>query len=121
MTGYPHTHDGPVPNDVALARHLGEAHGYHSSNDLENFGVTHFQLHAKENPMVSIEVTLRMELPPEDVWPDGAPDNWTVQDVVSTVQAAGSFRNFLREWDFDTFGAEVSVSAKGQYGRGHLR
>jgi hypothetical protein len=49
MTQTPHEHtaaehrgDGPE-----LAQHLGKAHGYHSSNDLENFVVTHRQLHAE--------------------------------------------------------------------------
>lgn len=116
-----HEHTEAIPDGVELAKHLGEAHGYHSSNDLENFGVTHFQLHAKESPMATIEVTLAMDLDFEDIWPDGAPDNWTAQDVVEAVQTAGSFRNFLNEWDFDTFGAEVSVSARGQHARGHLR
>src|SRR3954467_5049023 len=31
-----------------LAQHLGKIHGYHSSNDLEDFGVTHRRLHAEQ-------------------------------------------------------------------------
>jgi hypothetical protein len=31
--------------DVRLAQHLGAAHSYHSSSDLENFEATHRKLH----------------------------------------------------------------------------
>lgn len=75
----------------------------------------------RAQPAVTIEVTLAMDLAPEDIWPDGTPDDWTVQDVVEAVQAAGSFRNFLREWDFDTFGAQVEVHSAGRTASGHLR
>lgn len=41
-TAAEHRGDGPE-----LAQHLGKAHGYHSSNDLEDFTLTHRRLHAE--------------------------------------------------------------------------
>lgn len=43
-TAAEHRGDGPE-----LAQHLGKSHGYHSSNDLENFTVTHRRLHAEDS------------------------------------------------------------------------
>lgn len=46
-TAAEHRGDGPE-----LAQHLGKDHGYHSSNDLENFVVTHRKLHAEADSVM---------------------------------------------------------------------
>lgn len=77
---------------------------------------------AHEHPTIVIEVTLKLELGPDEVWPDtGVPEGWTVEDVVARVQESGTFRRFLEDWEADLFGAEVGVDAKGRYARGSLR
>lgn len=44
MTAPDHPFDRDL-TDVRLAQHLGAAHSYHSSSDLENFDATHRRLH----------------------------------------------------------------------------
>lgn len=65
------------------------------------------------------EITIHVEadhhLTVDDVFPDGAPDNWTIADVVAAVRLSGSPRQFLKDWELH--GLDVVVEITSDDGR----
>lgn len=61
-------------------------------------------------PPVQIEVTITVDLQPEEAWPDGAPEHWGAAEVLAEIKKAGSASRALADWDLLTFGAEFAVS-----------
>lgn len=70
---------------------------------------------------VEIELTMRFELPDADVWPDGLPETIDAAAVIVAVEKSTTVREFINDWDADTFGAEVYAHVNGQAARGWLR
>jgi hypothetical protein len=70
---------------------------------------------------VFIEVTLRLEMPAAEVWPDGLPEVVDADAVIAAVEEAGSVSSFISDWDADLFGAEVEAQVDGRSARGWLR
>lgn len=69
---------------------------------------------------VQIELFVSLELAEDEVWPDGAPETWTAEDVMNTIKELRTAQKFIREWDLLAFGANVEVQARGTSARGHL-
>lgn len=70
---------------------------------------------------VTIELSIELELDPDEVWPDGDwPENWTAKDVLKLVLDTGSLGTFMRSWG-QGYGADVTVRARGGFENGHLR
>jgi hypothetical protein len=70
--------------------------------------------------LVSIELTISVELEPDEVWPDGEPEGWTAEHVLAEMQKLSTTR-LIDDWDLDTFGSHVEVQALGKTARGELR
>jgi len=47
---------------------------------------------------VIVDLTASVELSEAECWPDGAPDDWTVDDLRQAMEAGGSKVNVLRDW-----------------------
>jgi hypothetical protein len=72
--------------------------------------------------MIVVELTIRLELEPEEVWPDNnIPGDFSADDVVVAVEKSGTVSRFIKNWGADAAGAEVAIHAKGKYARGWLR
>lgn len=71
---------------------------------------------------VTVELSIRLEMTAEQVWPDGMPERFTADDVLAVILEAGSLRRFNEAWDGAVFdsGAEVGVHVDGRYARGWL-
>lgn len=47
---------------------------------------------------ISIEISGTFDLTPEQVWPDGVPEEWTIADVVAAVKTARSVNRLIDDW-----------------------
>lgn len=70
---------------------------------------------------ITIEVSFEVDLSPDEVWSDKDwPTGWTAKDVVELFKKQTAER-FIKDWDLLTFGADVTVHARGEYVRVTLR
>jgi hypothetical protein len=51
------------------------------------------------------------DLTPEEVWPDGVPEEFTAEDVVALMKGSGTIGNMMRDWNL---GVSVSVYADNE-------
>lgn len=60
---------------------------------------------------ITIDITASIDLDEDDVWPDGPPDDWTIDDAIAAVEASGSVSKLIRDWNLgDCFEIEVYTS-----------
>lgn len=68
-------------------------------------------MEAVRSETITISVEGDFTLPVEDVFPDGAPDGWTVADVVAVLRESGnSPALLLAEWGLGPLDVSVSVA-----------
>jgi len=48
---------------------------------------------------IVVDITASVELTEAEVWPDGAPDDWTIDDVRQAMEAQGRPRTVLNDWN----------------------
>lgn len=61
-------------------------------------------------PPIQIEVTIAVDLQPDEAFPDGAPEHYTAADVLAEIKKSGTAERALKDWDLLTFGADFAVS-----------
>lgn len=47
---------------------------------------------------ITLHLDAHVDLTPEQVWPDGVPESWTVDDVAVVVGSAGSVESLISDW-----------------------
>lgn len=70
---------------------------------------------------IEIELTMRVELPAADVWPDGPPETIDAEAVIAAAEKSNTAQRFISDWGIDTFGAEIVAHVNGRTARGSLR
>lgn len=58
---------------------------------------------------ITISISGDFDLVPSDVWPDGVPDGWTIDDVVALIHAVGSPMRLVDEWALGDLDLDVTV------------
>lgn len=69
-------------------------------------------------PIITIHFDGDFDLTVEDVFPDGAPDPLTVEDVVEAVQTAGTIGGLIADWGLAP-SVSVTLSQPLANGRQH--
>ena len=57
---------------------------------------------------ITIEIHGSFDLSPDEIWPDGVPDEWDIVSVVAAVKSARNVERLISEWGL-TPGVSASI------------
>jgi hypothetical protein len=61
-------------------------------------------------PSIGISIETHIDMTAAEFWPDGPPENWTIDDAVAVIQGYGSVYRWLSEWDIHEFDVDITVT-----------